>query len=67
MLTGFEAAAKKTLIITDGINENVEKSSRNMSKVKALSNNCLNVFDILHNEKVLLTKEAIAKIEEVLA
>jgi large subunit ribosomal protein L4 len=67
MLKGFEATEKKALIITNGENENVEKSSRNIPKVKALSNACLNVFDILHNEKVLLAKDAVAKIEEVLA
>ncbi|MDD4320710.1 MAG: 50S ribosomal protein L4 [Acidaminococcaceae bacterium] len=67
MLKGFESAEKKALIITDGANENVEKSSRNIPKVKALSNACLNVFDILHNDKVLLAKDAVAKIEEVLA
>ena len=54
MLTGFEAADKKALIITDGENENVEKSSRNIEKVKALSNDCLNVYDILNAENVLL-------------
>lgn len=67
MLTGFEAADKKVLIITDGENENVEKSSRNIEKVKALSNDCLNVYDILNAEKVLLAKDAVARIEEVLA
>ena len=67
MLTGFEAADKKALIITAGENENVEKSSRNIEKVKALSNDCLNVYDILNAEKVLLAKDAVARIEEVLA
>lgn len=67
MLTGFEAVDKKALIITDGENENVEKSSRNIEKVKALSNDCLNVYDILNAEKVLLAKDAVARIEEVLA
>lgn len=67
MLTGFEVADKKALIITDGENENVEKSSRNIEKVKALSNDCLNVYDILNAEKVLLAKDAVARIEEVLA
>lgn len=67
MLTGFEAADKKALIITDGENENVEKSSRNIEKVKALSNDCLNVYDILNAEKILLAKDAVARIEEVLA
>jgi large subunit ribosomal protein L4 len=67
MLKGFEADDKKALIITDGVNENVELSSRNIKKAKALSNDCLNVYDILNAEKVLLAKDAVAKIEEVLA
>ena len=67
MLQGFEATDKKALIITDGENENVEKSSRNIDKVKAISNDCLNVYDILDAQKVLLAKDAVAKIEEVLA
>ncbi|MDO5597490.1 MAG: 50S ribosomal protein L4 [Acidaminococcus sp.] len=67
LLKGFEAVDKKALIITDGENENVEKSSRNIDKVKALSNDCLNVYDILNAEKVLLAKDAVARIEEVLA
>jgi large subunit ribosomal protein L4 len=67
MLKGFEATDKKALIITDGENENMEKSSRNIEKVKAISNDCLNVFDILDAQKVLLAKDAVAKIEEVLA
>lgn len=67
LLNGFEAVDKKALIITDGENENVEKSSRNIEKAKALSNDCLNVYDILNAEKVLLAKDAVARIEEVLA
>ena len=67
MLKGFEATDKKALIITDGENDNVEKSSRNIDKVKAISNDCLNVYDILDAQKVLLAKDAVAKIEEVLA
>ena len=67
LLNGFEAVDKKALIITDGETENVEKSSRNIEKVKALSNDCLNVYDILNAEKVLLAKDAVARIEEVLA
>lgn len=67
LLNGFEAVDKKALIITDGENDNVEKSSRNIEKVKALSNDCLNVYDILNAEKVLLAKDAVGRIEEVLA
>ena len=67
MLNSFEAADKKALIITEGIDETVEKSSRNLPKVKSLSNGSPNVFDLLHHNKVFLAKDAVAKIEEVLA
>lgn len=65
MVNGF--SAKKALLITNGTQENVELSSRNIPGVKALSNEYLNVFDLLHYDKVLLSSEAIARIEEVLA
>lgn len=60
-------SVKKALLITNGTQENVELSSRNIPGVKALSNEYLNVFDLLHYDKVLLSSEAIARIEEVLA
>lgn len=60
-------AAQKALLITDGIKENVERSSRNIPGVKALSNDSLNVYDLLYYDKVLLAGDAIEKIEEVLA
>ncbi len=66
-LTAFESADKKNLIITNGDNENVALSARNMPKVTALSNTCLNCFDLLHNNKVFLDKSAIETIEGVLA
>ena len=67
MLKDFNAADNKALIITGEVLENVEKSSRNLPKVKSLSNGCLNVFDLLHHNKVFLAKDAVAKIEEVLS
>lgn len=60
-------STKKALLITNGTQENVELSSRNITGVKALSNEYLNVFDLLHYDRVLLSSEAIARIEEVLA
>ena len=40
---------------------------RNIPGVKNITSLGLNVFDILHHDKVLITKEAVSKIEEVLA
>ncbi|CQR71611.1 50S ribosomal protein L4 [Sporomusa ovata DSM 2662] len=65
-LGNFEAPAK-ALIITADNDENVAKSSRNIPGVKSIGTIGLNVFDLLHHDKVLVTKEAVAKIEEVLA
>ena len=67
MLEAFDAAENKTLIITNGENENVELSARNLRKVTVINNGGLNCFDLLHNNKVFLDKNAVEKIEEVLA
>lgn len=65
MLNAFEA--KKTLIVTAETNENVYKSARNIEGVAVLPVNNLNVYDILKYEKLIVTKEAVSKIEEVYA
>jgi large subunit ribosomal protein L4 len=67
MLENLKVGAEKALIIVAEINENVEKSSRNLPKVKSITSQGLNVFDLLHHDKVLITRDAVSKIEEVLA
>lgn len=66
MLGKFDAA-KKVLIITADENETVERSARNIPGVKAIGSNGLNVIDILHHTKLFITKDAVNRIEEVLA
>lgn len=58
---------KKAVIITAELDENVEKSSRNIPGVKAINTLGLNVFDLLNNNTLFITKDAISRIEEVLA
>lgn len=58
---------EKTLIITGELVDNVEKSARNIPGVKAIGANGLNAYDLLYHGKVLITKDAVARIEEVLA
>jgi large subunit ribosomal protein L4 len=65
MLKAFEA--KKTLIITAESNENVYKSARNIEGVSVIPANNINVYDLLKYGQVLVTKEAVSKIEEVYA
>lgn len=67
MLDSLKVGEDKALIITSAIDENVEKSSRNIPGVKSITSQGLNVYDILYHDKVLVTKDAVSKIEEVLA
>ncbi len=57
----------KALIVMDGINKNVMLSARNIPDVKTASPSTINVYDILKYNTLVVTKEAIAKIEEVYA
>lgn len=66
MLNDFKVA-DKALIVTADVAENVEKSSRNIPGVKAISSCGLNVYDVLNHNKLFITKDAITRIEEVLA
>lgn len=68
MMSDFNVANKKTLIVTAEVMENVEKSARNIPGVKAVpASSSLNVYDLLYHDKVFVTKDAITRIEEVLA
>ena len=67
MLDSLKVGDDKALIIMASLDENVEKSSRNIPGVKSITSMGLNVYDILYHDKVLITKDAVSKIEEVLA
>jgi large subunit ribosomal protein L4 len=55
------------LIVTEKPDENLEKSSRNIRKVKLLRAEGLNVYDILTHEHLLFVEPALERVEEVLA
>ncbi|MCL1878832.1 MAG: 50S ribosomal protein L4 [Defluviitaleaceae bacterium] len=57
----------KALIVMDGSNENVVKSARNIPGIKTAGVNTINVYDILNHDSLVITKAAIAKIQEVYA
>ena len=57
----------KALIVMDGSNKNVMLSARNIPEVKTASVNTINVYDLLKYNTLVVTKEAVAKIEEVYA
>lgn len=57
----------KALIVTCDKDEIVYKSGRNIEGVKVTFAGVLNVYDILSHDQLIIAKDAIAKIEEVLA
>ena len=53
----------KTLIVTDGKDDKLEKSAKNVQGVKVLRTEGLNVYDILKYDKLLLIESSIKSIE----
>ena len=66
MLTAV-GSEKKALIVLPTVDEKVIKSARNIAGVKTAQVNELNVYDILNADKLIIVKDALAKIEEVYA
>ena len=57
----------KALVVLNEKDDNVVLSARNIPEVKTALTNTINVFDILKYNTVVLTKDAVATIEEVYA
>ena len=57
----------KALIVISEKDEKVILSARNIPQVKASLFNAINVYDILEYDSLVITKDAVAKIEEVYA
>ena len=66
MLSALNAPAK-ALIVTNEKCDNVVKSARNIAGVTTTFMGSLNVYDILKHDVMVVTKDAVAKIEEVYA
>ncbi len=65
ILSKFEVS--DALIVTADKNENVVRGSRNIPNIKSTLVTTLNVYDIVKYDKFIVTKDAVAKIEEVYA
>jgi large subunit ribosomal protein L4 len=61
---GVEAGSKVLMIVGER-NENVYLSARNVENLRLISANNLNIFDILHADRIVATASALDKIQEV--
>lgn len=65
ILNNFNVGDAKALFITEG-DAIVERCARNIQGVKAIAVESTNIVELLHYDKLFMTKGAIAKLEEVL-
>jgi len=59
--------ARKALVVTANYEDNVALSARNIPGVKFVAAEGINVLDVLQYDKLIITKEAVEKVQEVLA
>ena len=58
---------KKALVVTADLDENVALSARNIPGVTVVTANGISVLDVVSHDKLIMTKAAVEKVEEVLA
>lgn len=57
----------KALVVTADVDDKVLLSARNLQGVRTVPSNSISVYDILKYDNLVITKDAVAKIQEVYA
>ncbi|WP_310560399.1 50S ribosomal protein L4 [Flavobacterium sp.] len=66
VLASLNLTNEKVLMIVGAGNDNVYLSSRNLKRVKVVSADSVNTYDVLNARKVVLTESSIEVIEKIL-
>jgi large subunit ribosomal protein L4 len=66
VLANLNLANEKVLMIVGSANDNVYLSSRNLQRVKVVSADSVNTYDVLNAKKVVMTESSIEVIEKIL-
>lgn len=66
VLQGLKLENEKVLFILSEATDNVYLAARNLGKVKVVTADSFNTYDILNARKVVLVKDAVEKIENIL-
>ena len=67
VLNNLKVNGGKNLFVFPTVDNNVVLSARNIPTVKTTMTNAINVYDILKYDSLVMTKDAVAAIEEVYA
>jgi large subunit ribosomal protein L4 len=59
--------ANKAIIVTVENEDSVSKSARNIPGVLTLTSDGINVYDLLAHDQLVITKDAVSRVEEALA
>lgn len=66
-ILGNLKVGRKALIVAPSYDDNVALSARNIPGVKFVAADGINVLDVMSCDQLIITKEAVQKVEEVLA
>ena len=66
IIKSFGLEAKKTLVVTSEVNNNIYLSSRNLKNSKVVINSELNTYEITDANKILILESAVEGIESTL-
>ena len=63
ILNALKVKGKRTLLLTNGTQENVYKSGRNVPRINILEANKASAYDLLNNQVLVLQKSAVNLLE----
>ena len=66
ILTSLKVADKKVLLVVDEFEDNIILASRNIQNLVLISADEINVLDVVGTDVMVITEEALKKVEEVL-
>ena len=66
MLNNLKLNNQKVLLVTSELEDNLLLASRNLQEILVLANDEINTLDIVNADYMVVTEDAISKIEEVL-
>ena len=66
LLAGLKLENEKVLLILGSQNDNVYLSSRNLGRIKVVTADSVNTFDVLNAKKIVMAESSIEVIEKIL-